>query len=256
LGIFGDIGSFLGSFFGPLGTLIGWGLGSIGDLATGQSISPPGFIGIGSDIFGSIAGSVNNGQPWNEQLPIGPGMGPLNTGTVFGSGDTGGFIFSLSPDEQLMLGSVPSGGPSPLLSTVGFLVNFLTGTGPRNRYYGPADYRTVDLMRSKGFQQNMQRITAACQAGQTSGKVELGTAQGGLNLPYDAVHSPVGVQVGGYAGGTWTANGNTVTMTIPNDAGAKSFLYHIFPNSPFSIGPGRTINQKFDITVANPCVGH
>jgi RHS repeat-associated protein len=63
LGIFGDIGSIVGSFFPGLGTLIGWGIGSIADLATGQSISPPGLIGIGSDIFGSIAGGVNNGQP-------------------------------------------------------------------------------------------------------------------------------------------------------------------------------------------------
>jgi RHS repeat-associated protein len=67
-GIFGDIGSMIGSFFPGLGTLIGWGIGSIADVATGQSISPPGFD-IGGAIFGSIAGSVNNGQPWNEQFP-------------------------------------------------------------------------------------------------------------------------------------------------------------------------------------------
>ena len=51
MGIFGDIGSIIGSFFPGLGTLIGWGIGSIADLATGQSISPPGLIGVGSDIL-------------------------------------------------------------------------------------------------------------------------------------------------------------------------------------------------------------
>ena len=71
LGVFGDIGSFIGSFFPGFGTLIGWGIGSIADLATGQSISPPG-IGIGGDILGGVIGSANSG-PWNEQLPTGGG---------------------------------------------------------------------------------------------------------------------------------------------------------------------------------------
>jgi len=37
---------------------------------------------------------VNNG-PWNEQAPIGGAGGPLNTGTVFGSGNTGPYVFSI-----------------------------------------------------------------------------------------------------------------------------------------------------------------
>jgi hypothetical protein len=86
----------------PLGTLIGWAIGSIADLATGQSVSPPGVIGLGTDIFGSIAGSVNNGQPWDEQWSIGGG-GSLNTGTVFGSGNTGPFIFSFEDQQQQYL---------------------------------------------------------------------------------------------------------------------------------------------------------
>jgi hypothetical protein len=117
LGIFGDIGSIVGSLFPGLGTLIGWGVGSIADLATGQSISPPGLVGIGSDVFGGIMGSVNNGQPWNEQLPIGGGFGGgLNTGSVFGSGNTGPFIFSLENQATigpvvLPLGNYPLLGP-------------------------------------------------------------------------------------------------------------------------------------------------
>jgi RHS repeat-associated protein len=95
-GIFGDIGFAIGSFIPGVGRLLGWGIGSIADLATGQSISLPGF-GIGSAVFGSIAGSMNNGQPWNEQLPSGVGsIGELNTGTVFGSGNVGGMVFSFT----------------------------------------------------------------------------------------------------------------------------------------------------------------
>jgi RHS repeat-associated protein len=89
LGIFGDIGSIVGSVFPGVGTLLGWGIGSIADLATGQSVSPPGFD-IGGAIVGSIAGGVNNG-PWSGAPGLGSGGG-LNTGTVFGSGGTGPFI--------------------------------------------------------------------------------------------------------------------------------------------------------------------
>ena len=75
LGIFGDIGSIAGQLLGGFkGSLIGWGIGSTADLATGQSVSPPTVIGAGYDIFSRIAGSVNNG-PWNEQLPISGGWG-------------------------------------------------------------------------------------------------------------------------------------------------------------------------------------
>jgi hypothetical protein len=105
-GIFGDIFGFIGSFFGNaifpgLGSLIGWGIGSVADAATGQPISPPGFS-IGSAIVGGIAGSVNSGQPWNEQWSIGGGSsGPLRTGSVFGSGNTGLFIFSAMPGQRV-----------------------------------------------------------------------------------------------------------------------------------------------------------
>jgi len=45
-GIFGDIGSVIGSFFPGLGSLVGWGIGTIGDIITGQPISPPGGLGL------------------------------------------------------------------------------------------------------------------------------------------------------------------------------------------------------------------
>jgi hypothetical protein len=195
-------------------------------------------------------------QGWNEQVPD-DASGSVNSGTLFGSGNTSPFVFSLSPDEAVLLagGDIRGAGLNPraFWSTAGFLINFLTGTGPKRRYYGPADYRTESLMKSAGFQQNMQKIAGACRAGITSGDLELGTGQGGLNLPYDVLNSPVGAQVGGYAGGTWSASGNTVRITIPNEAGTRSFFYHAVPNSPFSVGPMRTINQQFDIRVANPC---
>jgi RHS repeat-associated protein len=65
--------------------------GAITAAVNGTQPGPGPVLGIGSDIFGSIAGSVNNGQPWNEQWSI-AGGGSLNTGSVFGGGDTGPFI--------------------------------------------------------------------------------------------------------------------------------------------------------------------
>ncbi|MCX6834053.1 MAG: hypothetical protein NTW07_02780, partial [candidate division Zixibacteria bacterium] len=44
-------------------------------------------------------------------------------------------------------------------------------------------------------------------------------------------------------------NGNgTVTFTIPNEAGAQSFFYHLVPNRTCPTGPMRTIKQTFQWT--------
>ena len=139
-------------------------------------------------------------------------------------------------------------------STTGFLANFITGTGRTNRYYGPMDYRARDLMSSGGFQAINQQINLACQAGKTGGNLNLSTPGAAQEIPYDILHSPVGGQVGGY-NGSWAVNGNTATVTIVNNAGLNSFLYHIPPNAPWTRGPGRTIHQTFVIKEPSPCGG-
>jgi hypothetical protein len=48
---------------------------------------------------GGWPGIGGSGGPWSEQLPAGVGIGgTLNTGTVFGSGNTAGPIFSYNPE--------------------------------------------------------------------------------------------------------------------------------------------------------------
>jgi RHS repeat-associated protein len=79
LGFWDDLGGFLGSVISNI--MGGWLFGGFG-----------GGGGIGGGIVGGIAGRVNSSQPWNEQLPSGTFGGALNTGTVFGSGDSGPFI--------------------------------------------------------------------------------------------------------------------------------------------------------------------
>ena len=58
-----------------------------------------------------------------------------------------------------------------------------------------------------------------------------------------------GAQVGGFAGASATNNGDgTVTFTIPNRAGTKSFYYHIVPDRTSRSGLGRSIDQTFEWT--------
>jgi hypothetical protein len=61
-------------------------LPTLATLGTNQILWGGGWPGIGN----------SNSGPWNEQLPAGVGSGGVvNTGTVYGSGSTGPFIFSL-----------------------------------------------------------------------------------------------------------------------------------------------------------------
>ena len=214
-------------------------------LKVGLNILTGGLI----NFFGGAVNSANSG-PWSEQLPIGVGSGGgLNTGTVFGSGNTGPYIFSLEHGTQ------PQTSGQFLRaywSTAGFLFNFLTGTGPSIRYYGPNDYRTRDLMSSKGFQVVNQQIKQACKSGSTNGPLDLSTPQGAKDIPYDVFHSPVGVQAGGY-NGTWSTSGGTTQVNIVNYAGAQSFFYHAASDRTGTSGPFRTIKQTFVIKEPSTC---
>jgi hypothetical protein len=55
------------------------------------------------------------------------------------------------------------------------------------------------------------------------------------------------LQVGGFACESVINNGNgTATFTIPNDAGAYSFFYHLVPNRQGDTGPFRTYFAFFN----------
>ncbi len=216
--------------------------------AVGASAGGPIGAGIGAAVdiglllFGRFGGG--GGQPDLSGVASTPN--PL--GGVPGSPQVPGSN-GLLPCGQTMKGCPPS----PLWSTAGYFVNWVTGTGPRLRYYGPKDFRTLDFMKSMGFQTTMLKIAGACRDGAISGKVSLGTYEGGYNLPYDIPNSPVGAEVGGYDGGRWRANGSDIDIKIHNDSGTRSFFYGKVPNSPLPFGPMRTIHQTFEIKVPNPC---
>lgn len=131
----------------------------------------------------------------------------------------------------------------------GLLRDFVAGSSFTNRTYYSLAPESVDLQRSAGFRTTLRN---ACSSGKSAGPFNVGTYQAAFNLPYDLVHSPTGAQVGGYVG-TYSVQGNSISIRIHNEAGANSFFYHRVPNSPFSRGPFRTINQDFSITLSNPC---
>ena len=138
-----------------------------------------------------------------------------------------------------------------IVGAISLFVDFVTGRGETNRSYSNGDWITQDLMNSGGFRLALRN---ACRSGRSSGPFNVTTGEAAGNLSHDATYSPTGVQVGGYLG-NYICKGNSMQISISNDAGAKSFFYHGAPNSPFASGPFRTINQQFDINVPHGCGG-
>jgi hypothetical protein len=99
--------------------LFGFGGGHPPDLGpVADSISNP----LGAN--GPAANGTND-QPWNEQLPGGVGTGGiLNTGTVFGSGNTSPYVFSALADSS---GSWLENAPT----IPSWLVNGIAGAGDK-----------------------------------------------------------------------------------------------------------------------------
>lgn len=67
--------------------------------------------------------------------------------------------------------------------------------------------------------------------------------------PATADWSSTSAQVGGFAGASAINNGNgTVTFTIPNVAGTRSFFYHAVSDRTATTGMMSNINQRFQWT--------
>mgnify|MGYP000901819537 CR=1 FL=1 len=133
-----------------------------------------------------------------------------------------------------------------------FLGDFLNGTGPTNRFYGPDSLQTFQMRQSPGAAKLRDAFYASgCKGvkpGDPGSSYGTGEAAGGTTGDL----SNTAFQVGGFGGATAVDNGNgTVTFTIYNDASRESFLYHgfyIFPVQNYQTGPMRTIRQTFQWT--------
>ena len=68
-----------------------------------------------------------------------------------------------------------------------------------------------------------------------------------LTNQYTSDWGSTAAQVGGFANASAVNNGDgSVTYTIPSTAGINSFYFHQVPDSPFTFGPMRNINQVFN----------
>lgn len=125
----------------------------------------------------------------------------------------------------------------------------MTGTGATNRNYGQNAPETNDIRDSKGAQAVRDAYIAnGCRDKEG---IAYGTEQAFLDTYRDPLSTAF--QVGGFAGASASDVGNgMIEITIPNEAGANSFFYHLVPNTHWSHGPFRTIHQTFQWTEPEP----
>jgi hypothetical protein len=142
-----------------------------------------------------------------------------------------------------------------MLHNWSFLVDFLTGSGETNRFYGPDTIQTFQMRQSPGAAKLRDAFYAGgCKDIKGGPSGEYGTWAAARDTVLGPVFSGGGLtntatQVGGFAGATAINNGDgTVTFTIPNTAGMRSFLFHAVPNRTGTAGPMRTIQQTFQWT--------
>lgn len=139
-------------------------------------------------------------------------------------------------------GQIP-GSPIPGNDNLTFLADFLTGTGQTNRVYDYPSKQLDDLINSAGGQGLRDAFfKGGCK---NIANYTYGTSEAFLKSP--PWSSSAAGQVGGFAGASAINNGDgTVTFTIPNTAGRKSFMYHMMSDRPpGSTGPLRSIMQTF-----------
>jgi RHS repeat-associated protein len=129
-----------------------------------------------------------------------------------------------------------------------FFWDWALGRGPRDRFYGPNTTETQEMQNSPGAQRLRDNFNKnGCKSFSGGPLGSYGTGEAALDtLPHP---STTGAQVGGFGGASAVDNGNeTVTYTIPNVAGTRSFFYHVAPNRSSPTGPGSNIKQTFQWT--------
>lgn len=137
-------------------------------------------------------------------------------------------------------------------SNLSFLLDWASGGGSNNRFYGPNTVETREMQNSPGANALRNNFNAG------GGKnFAYGSGQAAWDTvvnPATADRSSTAAQVGGFAGASAINNGDgTVTFTILNVAGANSFFYHLVSDRSGTTGPMRNINQTFQWTEKTRC---
>jgi RHS repeat-associated protein len=132
------------------------------------------------------------------------------------------------------------------------LYDFVTGAGPRERYFGASNQQAQEMMGTTSMRSVWRRFQLegavdekfAYDTYVAWGETVLGRKDT-PSFPYTTAPA----QVGGYAGATIDNNGDgTATVTIKNDAGLHSFTNGVLWNWPKETGPYSTIHQTFQWT--------
>jgi RHS repeat-associated protein len=152
------------------------------------------------------------------------------------------------------LGDRPVNSVDPLgltwTSNWNFFWDWALGRGSNNRYYGPNDVETQEMMNSQGVQDLRNRFFRGKCKSIRRGAYGTYEAYWDTSVnPFTADWSSTAAQVGGFAGASVIDNGDgTATYTIVNVAGTHSFFLHAVPNRSSSTGPMRSIRQTFQWT--------
>ncbi len=126
-----------------------------------------------------------------------------------------------------------------------FLFDFLAGSGETDRTYDFYSPETKALRTSAGG--NKLRDHFYAEGCKDVRAFSYGTFQAARDTLPPSPWSDVSLQVGGFICSAKT-EGDQVTFTVVNYAGAKSFFYHVAPNRTGTSGPFRTIKQTFKWT--------
>ena len=129
-----------------------------------------------------------------------------------------------------------------------FLLDFGTGSGSNNRVYNAGTTETQEISASPGA--NALRDAFYRGGGATIPRFTYASDQAAKDTVLNPSYwSSTALQVGGFDGASAVNNGNgTVTFTIPNEAGTRSFFYHAVDDRTGTTGPMRTIKQIFTWT--------
>ena len=222
------------------------------------------FAGIfGSGSFGSLG--LNDG-PWNEKVPgqssVGSLGGALNTGSVFGQGQTGPFVFSFA---DAVGGKFDSQHPTGL----GLVQMWIRGLLPPRTYYSGNTKGSQDLRRTWMMERFKNNYVANGCPNIWPIDTEHGAPFRESLIHYAFLGNLHQFVVGGFNGDiTKSSDGSMITTTVKNTTGISSLtgrstwyqwpLVNKLKLSPDGWdntkgGPMSNNTQVYNWTEANPC---
>jgi RHS repeat-associated protein len=148
------------------------------------------------------------------------------------------------------------------LTNAEFLLGFLFGgPGSNDRVYKSTPFaQPIVQLEEMKASIAARKMRAAFVGGGCKDRRDF--AYGTFEAAWDTILSPwtgdlssTATQVGGFVNASIVNNRDgTITLTIKNEAGAKSFFYHLVGNAPWQSGPLSTIRQTFEWTEAAPSI--